>query len=148
MSFKGTAHACLRKTSVIHNRKLNPLLNLLINCISSSTAPQILSLEDEYTFCFSNFLIIGFCNFSAKCWFDLIWFSIADLSYSLSIVSDGAHATAWSISTRRLLIQTFINHWRKTSLISSYFRFLEKLNVLLLNTSSEVVLLHKSLKSP
>ena len=32
-----------------HNKNLNPLLNLLINCISAKSAAQILSLNAEYT---------------------------------------------------------------------------------------------------
>ena len=32
-----------------HNKNLNPLLNLLINFKSAKSAPQILSLNDEYT---------------------------------------------------------------------------------------------------
>ena len=32
----------------------------------------MLSIKDEYTFRFSNFLIIGLCNSSANSWFDII----------------------------------------------------------------------------
>ena len=42
-----------------HNKKQNPLLNLLINCTSTRSAPQILLIKDEYTFRFSDFLING-----------------------------------------------------------------------------------------
>ena len=35
---------------------------------------QILSLKDEYTFHFSNFLIIGLCNCFANCWFEIFSF--------------------------------------------------------------------------
>ena len=45
--------------SITHNKNRNPLLNLLINWISARSAPQILSIKDEYTFLFSKFLIIG-----------------------------------------------------------------------------------------
>ena len=31
------------------------------------SAPQMLSLNDEYTLCFVNFLIIGLCSSSANC---------------------------------------------------------------------------------
>ena len=41
-----------------------PSLNLLINCISARSAPQIWSIKGEYTFCFLNFLIIGLCNYN------------------------------------------------------------------------------------
>ena len=44
------------------NKSLNPLLNLLINCISTKSEPQILSVEGECTFLLLNFLIIGLCN--------------------------------------------------------------------------------------
>ena len=33
--------------SIGHNKNLNPLLNLLINCVSAKSAPQILSLNLE-----------------------------------------------------------------------------------------------------
>ena len=50
LSFKGTTQAYLLKISITHNKNVNPLLNLLINCISAKSAPQILSLNVEYTF--------------------------------------------------------------------------------------------------
>ena len=40
--------------------------------MSTKSALQILPLKDEDTFCFSNLLIIGLCNSSAKSWFDII----------------------------------------------------------------------------
>ena len=40
------------KNIVTNNKNLNPLLSLLINCISAKSAPQILSLNAEYTFFF------------------------------------------------------------------------------------------------
>ena len=55
-----------------HNTNLIPLLRLLVNCISARSAPQILTLNDEYAFLFLNFLIIGLCNSSANCSFCLI----------------------------------------------------------------------------
>ena len=57
LSFKGIIHAYLLKISITHNKNLNPLLNLLNNYISPKSAPQILSLNKEYTFLFSNFLV-------------------------------------------------------------------------------------------
>ena len=51
---------------------VNPLLNLLINCISARLAPQILSIKIECTFPFLNFPIIGLCNSSANCWSDIL----------------------------------------------------------------------------
>ena len=74
LSFKGINHAYLLKRSVIHTKKRIILLNLLINCISARLAGQILSIEVEYTFCVSNFLIIGVCNSSASSWFELLLF--------------------------------------------------------------------------
>ena len=41
-------------------------LDLFINFISTRSAPQIMSIKDECTFLFSNFLIIGLCNSSAN----------------------------------------------------------------------------------
>ena len=38
--------------SVTHNKNLNRLLNLLINCISARSAPQILSIKGECAFLF------------------------------------------------------------------------------------------------
>ena len=52
LSFKGTTHAYLLKTSMTHNKNVVPLLNLLINCISAKSTPQILSLNKEQTFLF------------------------------------------------------------------------------------------------
>ena len=51
-----------------HNKNQNPLLYLFVNCISARSGPQVLSLKDEYTFCFSNFLIVGLCYSSANFW--------------------------------------------------------------------------------
>ena len=47
LSFKETTHAYLLKLSMTHNKNLIPLLNLLINCISAKSTPQILSLNEE-----------------------------------------------------------------------------------------------------
>ena len=67
LSFKGVAQAYLLKISIIHNKNLNPLLNLLDNCISAKSTPQILSLNEEYTFLFLNLLIIALWSSSANC---------------------------------------------------------------------------------
>ena len=66
LSFKGITQAYLPKISITHDKNLIPLLNLLINCMSAKSGPQILALNDEYTFLFLNFLIIGLCNSSAN----------------------------------------------------------------------------------
>ena len=48
----------------------NLLLHLCINCIPARSVPQILSLKNEHTSRFLNFLIIGLWNTSANCWSD------------------------------------------------------------------------------
>ena len=57
--FKGTIQAYLLKISITYNKNINPSLNLLINCISAKSVPQILSLNVEYTFLYLDILIIG-----------------------------------------------------------------------------------------
>ena len=52
--------------SITHNKHLNPLPNLLMNCISAKYALQILLIKGECTFLLLNILIIGFCNSSAN----------------------------------------------------------------------------------
>ena len=76
--------------STAHNTNLNPLLNLLINCILARSACQILSIKGERTSFFSNFLIIGLFNLSANYLFDIFSFLIVDLFYVARIakVSD------------------------------------------------------------
>ena len=80
LSFKGTTQAYLQKISIAHTqRNLNPLLDLLIDCISAKSAPQMLlyihthtqikliKIKNIYLFCFSylNFLfIISFVSIS------------------------------------------------------------------------------------
>ena len=68
------------------------MLNLFINCISTKLAAQILSLKDEYTFCFSNFLIIGLCNSSTNSWFNIILLLTAPLGnlFLVAMFSDRA----------------------------------------------------------
>ena len=51
---------------MIHNKNLNALLNLLMNCITARSTPQILYIKDECNFFSLNFLIVGFCNSSAN----------------------------------------------------------------------------------
>ena len=52
LPFKGTTQAYLLKMSITHSENLTPLLNLLINCISAKSAPEILSLNAACTFLF------------------------------------------------------------------------------------------------
>ena len=60
--------------SITQNKSLNPSLNLLNNCICAKSAPQILSRKSECIFIFSNVLIIGLCNSSAKTLLEIISF--------------------------------------------------------------------------
>ena len=62
--------------SVTHNKNLNPLLNLLINCISARSVHQILSIKGDCTFLLLHFLIIGLCNSSANSLFEIFSFLI------------------------------------------------------------------------
>ena len=64
----------ISKTQINNKKKANqnPLLNLLINCISQRSAHQILSIKDKRTFPFPNFLVNGLCNSSANYWFGII----------------------------------------------------------------------------
>ena len=55
LSFKGTTQENLLKISITHNKNLNPLLNLLIKCVSTKSAPHVF------------FLITGLCNPSTNC---------------------------------------------------------------------------------
>ena len=71
MFFKVTTYEYFLKISITHNKKQISLLNLLIKCTSTRSAPQMLSLKDECTFHFSNFVITGLCNSSANSWLDI-----------------------------------------------------------------------------
>ena len=61
---------------ITHKKNLNPLLNLLINCISARPAPQTWSIKGDCTFIFLNFLIIGLCNSSVNSLFEIFLFLI------------------------------------------------------------------------
>ena len=67
LSFKETTHAYLLKKLIMHNKNLIPLSSLPINCMSPKSTLEILSLNKEYYFLFSNFLIIDQCSCSANC---------------------------------------------------------------------------------
>ena len=58
---------------ITHNKNLNPLLNLVIKCISDKSVSQILSIKDEYTF-FYYCLIIGLYNSLVNSLFDIYSF--------------------------------------------------------------------------
>ena len=81
-SFKETTYTYLLKVSMTHHTNQRLLSYPLINYISTRSASQILSLKDEYTFCFPSFLINWLCYSSADCCFEknLILLLIADLS--------------------------------------------------------------------
>ena len=99
LSYKGITQAYLLKKSITYNKSLNPSLNLLINCISAQSAPQLLSLDPEQTVLFLKFLIIRLRNFLASC----------------SLNSNGI-LTPWT--TYGLFIKKIIDHRSKPSLIS------------------------------
>ena len=63
----------------MHNKNKIPLLYLLMNFICARSTTHMLSLKNNYTLHFLNFVIIGLCNSSANFWFD-IFFLIVDLS--------------------------------------------------------------------
>ena len=44
--------------------------------MSAASPPQILSIKAECTFLYSNFPIIGLCNSSANCLFEIFSFSV------------------------------------------------------------------------
>ena len=58
--FKGIIQVHLLQISLVDNKKQISSLNFLINYKSTRSAPHILSLNDKYTFCISDFLIIAF----------------------------------------------------------------------------------------
>ena len=51
------------------NKNRIPVLYLAIDCKYSRSAAQIMSLQDEYTLRFSNFLMNELCNSSVNSWF-------------------------------------------------------------------------------
>ena len=48
----------------------------------------MLSLKEEYTLRFLNFLLVALCNSTANCWFDIISLLIADLPACVTARSD------------------------------------------------------------
>ena len=110
------------------NKNKSSLLHLLINYIFARSAPQILSLWDECTFRFRNFIGPNFCYSSANTWSVIISLLTAPAKDSLS---------------KLLLIIEARPLW-----YPSYFGFLAMLNTLSRNNLTEAVLLGKSFKSP
>ena len=89
---KDTTLTYLLSISITHNKTQKiPLLNLLINCISTRSRTQILSIQDECTFRFINSLIIILCDYSANSWSEivsllsLIWVGLGVLPPSLLV---------------------------------------------------------------
>ena len=115
LSFNWTTLVYLLKMLMIHNKNQN-LLYFYINCKSAITAPQILSLKDEYALRFSRFAITSLYNSIANCWFDKFSFLIEDLSH-IANISEHAHVAA----PPEAFHQKIINHWSKFSLISMIF---------------------------
>ena len=76
LSFKRIIQAYLVKISITHNKRRISLLNLPIDYISVRSAPQVLLLNNEYTFIFSIFLMIDLGNSSANCSFCLVSFCL------------------------------------------------------------------------
>ena len=68
--------AHLLSISTTHNKNQNPLLNVLINCISAKSTPQILSIKGKCTFLLLNFPIIGLCNYFANSLLEIFLFLI------------------------------------------------------------------------
>ena len=73
------------KISITHNKTQILLSNLLINCISVRSAPQILPLKDECTCLVLNLLTIGLCNSSANSLFEILSFLTVAPEVLLSI---------------------------------------------------------------
>ena len=103
-SFKGkTWHIYCKYQWHITKMEILYYTYLLIKCLlDQSNICQILSVRDEYTFHFSNFLIIGLCSSLATCWFGIILLC--------------------NSTPRRLFIKKFINHWTNSMLIFWIFR--------------------------
>ena len=66
--------------SITHNKNLNTLLNLVINCISARFAPQVLSIKGECTFLLTNFLYL-------ICVIDLLVINFLEIDSLLEIFS-------------------------------------------------------------
>ena len=61
---------------ITHKKNLNALLNLLNNCVSAISAPQILSLKGECTFLLLNFPRISLCNYFATSFLKIFSFLV------------------------------------------------------------------------
>ena len=72
--------------SITHDKNLSPLSNLIINCIYTRCAPQILSIKGACTFLLLSSRIIELCNSSANCLFEAQPLREAFLSNYLSTI--------------------------------------------------------------
>ena len=61
--------------SIKLKKKRIPLLNLNINCIYASSAPEILYTKGDCTFLFLNFLIVSLCNSTSNSLLEFFSFS-------------------------------------------------------------------------
>ena len=64
------------------------ILDLLFNCKPTRSAPKMLSIKGDYTFRFSNFLIISLHNSSANSWLGIISLLAAPTDVLLSRPQD------------------------------------------------------------
>ena len=62
LSFKAITHAYLLKTSMMHNKKMNSFVFLIINYTSAKWATHISFINNWYILPFLNFLIICLSN--------------------------------------------------------------------------------------
>ena len=67
------------------NKNRTLLFHLLVNCIYAILALQILFSKDEYTFSFSNILLIDLCNSSANCRFLITSLLRVDLTHAAKV---------------------------------------------------------------
>ena len=74
--------------SITHNENLNPLLNLLTNCISARASPQILSIKNECTYLLLNSRIIEFCNSFVNFLLDITLFLTFPPNFSIKKIVD------------------------------------------------------------
>ena len=77
LSFKEITHEYQLNILITHNENQIPLENLHIIYISVGLVPQVLSVKSEWTFLFSNVLIIGFCKSAANSLFEIFPFLVS-----------------------------------------------------------------------
>ena len=123
----------IRLISYIFSKNINNTIKIeilyyiyLLNTYPQDQPPQVLSLKDEYTFRFSNFLIIVLRNSSINCWFGIFLIFNSSL-LRLPKVYEYALGPAPSEVFISKTLQTIeaIQRW-----YPSYFGFLATLNAL------------------